>query len=229
MRLLICGGRDFKDVDFMVEHLESLHRARPVSTVIVGRARGADSIGEAWAEERGIPVDTYPAQWNKHGRRAGPIRNQQMLDEGKPDLVMAFPGGTGTAHMVKIAELAGVETWVSDWIYFRKEDPVYGFMSNFNGPCGEWKTAEHYYQAMKSHDAAIRRKIFNAPTPNRAKKLGNIIDLRPDWDTYKFQAMREALRLKFDGENELSDRLLDTGADYLVEYAPWGGHVLGRR
>ncbi len=49
-----------------------------------------------------------PAEWSKYGRRAGPIRNKQMLDVGKPHLVVAFPGGAGTANMVKQAKAAGV-------------------------------------------------------------------------------------------------------------------------
>ena len=51
----------------------------------------------------------YPANWKKHGRAAGPIRNKQMLEEAKPDLVIAFPGGAGTANMVKQAREAGVK------------------------------------------------------------------------------------------------------------------------
>ena len=61
-----------------------------------------------FAEWARIPVKEYPADWQKHGRAAGPIRNQQMLDEGKPDLVVAFDGGRGTADMIARAEKAGV-------------------------------------------------------------------------------------------------------------------------
>jgi len=50
-----------------------------------------------------------PAEWDKFGRRAGPLRNEQMLREGKPDVVVAFPGGRGTAHMVRIAKEAGID------------------------------------------------------------------------------------------------------------------------
>jgi len=104
MRAIVCGGRDFDDVDLAYATLD---RLRP-SVVISGGARGADSIGEMWAHERGVHVERFPADWYKHGRSAGPIRNEQMLKEGKPDMVIAFPGGRGTAHMVKIAREAGV-------------------------------------------------------------------------------------------------------------------------
>ena len=55
-----------------------------------------------------MPVSIYPADWDKHGKAAGPIRNKQMIDEGKPDLVIAFPGGRGTAGAVRLAKFAGV-------------------------------------------------------------------------------------------------------------------------
>jgi hypothetical protein len=61
-----------------------------------------------WADVFGVPFRIFPANWKKHGRAAGPMRNQQMLDEGKPDLVIAFPGGSGTADMVRRAKAAGV-------------------------------------------------------------------------------------------------------------------------
>jgi hypothetical protein len=79
--------------------------------VIAGGARGADTLAvqEARARKPPIPVRVYPADWRRHGKAAGPIRNQQMLDEGAPDLVLAFPGGGGTADMVRRARRAGLE------------------------------------------------------------------------------------------------------------------------
>jgi len=51
----------------------------------------------------------FPADWSRHGKSAGPIRNRQMLIEGRPDIVVAFPGGKGTANMIKQAVEAGVK------------------------------------------------------------------------------------------------------------------------
>ena len=62
-----------------------------------------------WAKDNNMKLKVYPADWELHGKSAGPIRNQQMLIEGKPDLVLAFPGGKGTAHMVSIAKKKGVK------------------------------------------------------------------------------------------------------------------------
>jgi len=90
--------------------LDMLHAQYGIKEVISGCARGADTLGESWASANGIPVEKYPALWDVHGRGAGPIRNQLMLDDGKPDGVVAFPGGSGTADMVGRAKAADV--WV---------------------------------------------------------------------------------------------------------------------
>lgn len=103
--MLVCGGRDFADEALLFAELDAIPR---VDVVISGCARGADTLGERWAEARGKSIERFPADWDLHGRAAGPIRNQLMLDEGKPDLVVAFPGGRGTAHMVRIATQAGI-------------------------------------------------------------------------------------------------------------------------
>jgi hypothetical protein len=81
----------------------------PQVFIISGAARGADSAAADWSVLNLCPGKEYPADWDTHGRAAGYIRNKQMLKEGKPDLVVAFPGGKGTANMVKLARDAGVE------------------------------------------------------------------------------------------------------------------------
>ena len=115
LRVLVCGGRDYSNVERLYKVLdwvdgswESAESTGPISTIISGHARGADQLAEKYANEKNIPLEIYPAQWDVHGKSAGVIRNQEMLDEGLPDLVVAFPGGKGTAHMVKIAQKANV-------------------------------------------------------------------------------------------------------------------------
>lgn len=108
MRLLVCGGRDFDDHDLLFERLDQFHAVMPVAVLIEGCARGADELAGQWADARGIEHVRFPADWKRFGRSAGPRRNEQVLVEGKPDLVIAFPGGRGTAHMVAQAEAAGV-------------------------------------------------------------------------------------------------------------------------
>jgi hypothetical protein len=107
-RVLVCGGRDFDDVRLAYSTLDSFLDGADEMTLAHGGARGADSIGGQWAVFRGVPVVVYPADWARHGRSAGPIRNALMLREFKPTIVIAFPGGKGTAHMVGIARAAGV-------------------------------------------------------------------------------------------------------------------------
>lgn len=115
-KILVCGGREFDDWDLLSYHLTELHENmgdmnNPL-LIIEGGAKGADFLARVWAKYRAIefPVtyDEFPANWKKYGKAAGHIRNQQMLDEVKPDLVVAFPGGTGTADMVKRAKKAGI-------------------------------------------------------------------------------------------------------------------------
>lgn len=109
MRVLVCGGRDYDDYDYLKTVLSAFQVVEaPFSCIIHGSARGADTMGGIYAERHNIPVEEYPADWKKHGTAAGPIRNREMLEKGKPDLVIAFPGGSGTANMVKIAKAAGV-------------------------------------------------------------------------------------------------------------------------
>lgn len=105
-RVLVCGGRDFSARDWLYDVLD---RLSPQSAwIIAGDANGADRLAFEWAFDRRVNYQGYPARWDLHGRKAGPLRNQQMIDEGKPDLVVAFPGGRGTADMVRRAEKAGL-------------------------------------------------------------------------------------------------------------------------
>lgn len=127
--VLVCGGRNYGRVPYgtpidqmkaamlkadreafiLRETLDQLHRERRFRKVVDGAASGADGLAHQWATNRGIPTLRYRAQWKALGKAAGPIRNAQMLREGKPDLVIAFPGGDGTANMMKLAREAGVE------------------------------------------------------------------------------------------------------------------------
>jgi hypothetical protein len=108
MRILVCGGRDYADACALNEALDAIHRENTITRLIHGAARGADSLAAAWARSRGIPTLAFPADWRRDGKAAGFVRNARMLREGRPELVVAFPGGTGTAHMVNLARPAGI-------------------------------------------------------------------------------------------------------------------------
>jgi hypothetical protein len=107
-RVIVCGGRDFADRDYLYQQLDAVHERRGIAAVIHGAARGADRLAGEWAQDRGVHAEPYPADWQNDGKAAGPIRNQRMLDIAAPDGVIAFSGGRGTADMVSRAQTAGV-------------------------------------------------------------------------------------------------------------------------
>lgn len=111
MKLLVCGGRDFADRGFVFAALDRVDAKRRVFLLIHGAASGADALAEEWARARGVSYAPNPARWAELGRRAGMVRNQEMLDLFAPDGVVAFPGGRGTADMVARARAAGVPVW----------------------------------------------------------------------------------------------------------------------
>jgi len=125
MKILVTGGRLYGQVaedcprDMLEEELlraarervrlyESLDEIKTkrggISCVVEGGAEGADRIAHNWAMERNVPTVRYSADWKTYGRAAGPVRNQQMIDEEKPDLIVACKGGKGTADMIARAE-----------------------------------------------------------------------------------------------------------------------------
>lgn len=112
LRLLVCGGRDYYDKAVVFTALDRVRERYGIKLVIEGHAPGADQLAGVWTLDRELPLTIYPAQWKALGpRRAGPIRNQQMLDEGQPDAVVAFPGNAGTRDMVRRAREAGLKVW----------------------------------------------------------------------------------------------------------------------
>lgn len=115
MRVLVCGGRGWRETKVMVKRLAALPPGPHV--LIHGDCRGADRMGAEIGKAMGWHIDPYPADWDRYGTAAGPIRNRQMLREGRPDLVLAFhhdlTRSTGTADMVAISLKVGLEV---EWI-----------------------------------------------------------------------------------------------------------------
>lgn len=99
-RVLVCGGRDYNNEHYLCGFLDAYHATKGVSHLIEGGANGADYQARCWAKANNIQFRTYKADWKKYGKSAGPRRNQLMLDDGNVDVVIAFPGGDGTADMV---------------------------------------------------------------------------------------------------------------------------------
>lgn len=117
MKILVCGGRDWTDFDYLDYVLSTVTNPAHGGKIfpegwtymIHGNARGADSAAGAWAIENCVPVLIVPAEWKSFGKKAGYLRNKKMLELGQPDLVIAFDtGGPGTKMMIELAKEAGV-------------------------------------------------------------------------------------------------------------------------
>lgn len=124
--VLVCGGREYEDRVKVYITLDALHAKSPVTMIIHGMARGADTLAMHWAIENVIEENGFEAKWRdlnapgaiirrrKNGQlynvKAGHDRNRRMLEIGRPHLVIAFPGGRGTADMVSLARGARIMT-----------------------------------------------------------------------------------------------------------------------
>lgn len=106
--IIVCGGRGFADERAVFDALDSLHARLDIACVVSGGAPGADTLAERWARETGVESRVFRADWSAHGRAAGPRRNAEMITGQPVDLVVAFPGGKGTADMVRRADRAQV-------------------------------------------------------------------------------------------------------------------------
>ncbi|HRI55249.1 MAG TPA: SLOG family protein [Pseudomonadota bacterium] len=114
--LLVCGGRDYADSAHVFGVLDALRPRAVVHGACGvdadrprwGGLRGGDRLADAWCARRQVPVIRVPARWSALGRRAGAVRNQQMLELYHPALVVAFPGHLGTADLVRRARAVGV-------------------------------------------------------------------------------------------------------------------------
>ncbi len=117
MRVCVCGGRNFTDRDYVYRMLDMCDHDATITVIIHGGYRGVDRISEGWDAARipravhpRVKIVVYKAEWDKypHGA-AGPIRNREMIRDGKPDLVLAFAGDDGTDDLCRQAKKAGIE------------------------------------------------------------------------------------------------------------------------
>lgn len=111
MRILICGNRSFNDYPwFSAYMITKVLSEYEISEIVSGGASGVDGMAERLAVECKIPIKVFPAKWLSFGKAAGHIRNKQMLEEGKPDMVLAFWDGVsrGTQNMIEQATKARV-------------------------------------------------------------------------------------------------------------------------
>lgn len=107
-KIIIAGGRTFTDYDFLRDTLDEILAVDDFE-IISGGAKGVDALGERYAEARGLSVKAFPADWEKYGRAAGPIRNEEMARYA--DGLIAFWDGEsrGTANMIDISKRYALE------------------------------------------------------------------------------------------------------------------------
>ena len=109
MKALVCGGCHYVNGT----HVDSVLDKFMPNEIVCGGASGADDLAVDWAKRHGKVAHIYFPDWDTNGKAAGPMRNQKMLDEEKPDVVIAFPGGKGTDDTIRRANKAGVCVWAS--------------------------------------------------------------------------------------------------------------------
>lgn len=103
-KVIVTGGRDFDDAGLVFDVLERIK----ADVIIHGDCRGLDTLAGKYGVMKGLRVIPYPAKWKELGKRAGPIRNIQMLEENPDAILIAFPGGTGTANCIAEARKRGI-------------------------------------------------------------------------------------------------------------------------
>ncbi|GBU13622.1 hypothetical protein AwEntero_22230 [Enterobacterales bacterium] len=108
MRVLICAGRFYADTKNMTRILELYSQSHRIQVVIHGGHQSSGGIIESWARDADIHVVRYPANWAMHGKYAELRRNLFMLEDSKPDAILAFPGGEDTADCIRQAKKAGI-------------------------------------------------------------------------------------------------------------------------
>lgn len=105
--LCVTGGRDFFDKKYIFDKLDKVNKKRNITLLIEGGEKGVDTICKKWAIKNKIPVAEEKAEWDRLGIKAEMIRNKRMLKRYKPDLLLAFEGGKGTANCVEEARKLG--------------------------------------------------------------------------------------------------------------------------
>lgn len=114
-KVIICGSRTFSDYEFMKTKLDKIFSGRKPTAIICGEAMGADICGKKYALKHNIEVKSYPADWDKYGKQAGYLRNEQMAEVA--DACIAFWDGksSGTKHMIETAKKKGLQVRVVNY------------------------------------------------------------------------------------------------------------------
>ena len=123
-RILVCGGRHFEDYALLNNILNKVLKDKMLAPkdveIVSGHSKGADMLGERWAEENNASVKIFPADWVKYKKSAGPIRNKQMIDyitcfENKMVVAFVSPNSKGTKQTISLAEKNKIPVIVTEY------------------------------------------------------------------------------------------------------------------
>jgi len=112
LRVIIAGGRDIHDYNLVKEAIAECQF--PIATVVSGGAKGVDAMGEQYAEEMNLKLNIYPADWETHGRAAGPIRNRKMAENADALIAIWDGKSRGTKNMIETAQKKGLLVYVKE-------------------------------------------------------------------------------------------------------------------
>ena len=115
MKIIIAGSRNFNDYNLLKSSCDNLLTQFTNIEIVSGTARGADKLGERYAREKGYDIKEFPANWDKFGKSAGYIRNDEMAQYA--DMLIAFWDGTsrGTKHMIDLANKRGIKVEIVNY------------------------------------------------------------------------------------------------------------------
>ena len=110
MKVIIAGGRDYHNYDTLLEAIKEAQF--PIATVVSGGAKGVDALGERYASEMNLQLNVYEADWETHGRAAGPIRNRKMAENAEALIALWDGQSRGTKNMIETAQKKGLLVYV---------------------------------------------------------------------------------------------------------------------
>lgn len=149
-KVIVAGSRGFKDFPLMVKELDKFLEGREPTEVKVvsGTASGGDKYGERYAKKRGIGVERYPADWDKHGKSAGYIRNGDMANLSQACVVFWDGKSKGTKHMIDLAKKNKLDLHV---VIYKPDEAEDGYWTYAEPTNGGWRKPSY-----KTREEAIR-------------------------------------------------------------------------
>lgn len=124
MKTIIAGCRDFTNYPHLKQTVDEFRKTNTITEIVSGGARGADAMGEQYAVEYNIPLKIYPADWEKHGRAAGPIRNRHMAEYGDQLIAIWDGKSRGTKNMIDNMHKLGKPVYIILTVVVKPQNEV---------------------------------------------------------------------------------------------------------